>query len=311
MKRTNAFVDEGQWYKGNTHSHTSVSDGTLNPQKLFGLYKELGYDFLSITDHRVFGQYNEYCSGDFVSLPGIELDVLADEEDIVCHHIVGIGTSEDVSFKHRERIDYPEHTRVQDIVDLLIQKNAFIIYAHPAWSRATCESIKKVKGIHAIEVYNHNCEVEAGTGYGEWHYDQLLESNRMVYPIGTDDSHQKQMDFGGGWIMVKSVELSRASIISAMQRGSFYASQGPSIHEFYVSDDIACIECSPVRTICFQANGMPGDAVSANDGDWKDLKESDGVTQHQYKLSGGERYIRAIITDLNGNKAWTPALILD
>ena len=29
----------GQWYKGNTHAHTSVSDGKFAPEKLIGEYQ--------------------------------------------------------------------------------------------------------------------------------------------------------------------------------------------------------------------------------------------------------------------------------
>ncbi len=38
-------------YKANLHTHTTVSDGSLNPQMVVDNYHELGYDILAITDH--------------------------------------------------------------------------------------------------------------------------------------------------------------------------------------------------------------------------------------------------------------------
>ncbi len=38
-------------YKGNFHTHTTNSDGRMNPQTVVDKYHELGYDILAITDH--------------------------------------------------------------------------------------------------------------------------------------------------------------------------------------------------------------------------------------------------------------------
>ena len=39
------------FYKGNMHCHSTLSDGTFTPQELKKMYKEKGYSFLAITDH--------------------------------------------------------------------------------------------------------------------------------------------------------------------------------------------------------------------------------------------------------------------
>lgn len=38
-------------YKANLHTHTTVSDGMLNPHMVVDNYHELGYDILAVTDH--------------------------------------------------------------------------------------------------------------------------------------------------------------------------------------------------------------------------------------------------------------------
>ena len=42
---------EGNWYKGNLHTHTINSDGDLPLNEMVTKYKEKRYDFLAITDH--------------------------------------------------------------------------------------------------------------------------------------------------------------------------------------------------------------------------------------------------------------------
>jgi len=37
--------------KGNLHTHTTLSDGSLSPKDVVYLYKEKDYDFIALTDH--------------------------------------------------------------------------------------------------------------------------------------------------------------------------------------------------------------------------------------------------------------------
>ncbi|NIP78284.1 MAG: hypothetical protein GWM90_03425, partial [Gemmatimonadetes bacterium] len=44
----------GEWFKGNTHTHTTESDGDSPPEYVARWYKDHGYDFLVLSDHNVF-----------------------------------------------------------------------------------------------------------------------------------------------------------------------------------------------------------------------------------------------------------------
>ena len=46
------FWDDKPFYRGNTHCHTTRSDGRRSPEEVIALYREAGYDFLALTDHR-------------------------------------------------------------------------------------------------------------------------------------------------------------------------------------------------------------------------------------------------------------------
>ena len=49
LRFNNPFRHKGLWFKGNLHSHTTVSDGKLTPKQLVYLYKNRGYSFLALT----------------------------------------------------------------------------------------------------------------------------------------------------------------------------------------------------------------------------------------------------------------------
>ena len=44
-------ISSTTWYRGNTHAHTDCSDGNATPLQVARWYRDLGYNFLVITDH--------------------------------------------------------------------------------------------------------------------------------------------------------------------------------------------------------------------------------------------------------------------
>jgi len=51
MKPFSAFAAPGHWYRGNCHTHTSLSDCDETPEGVVAAYTRAGYDFLVMTDH--------------------------------------------------------------------------------------------------------------------------------------------------------------------------------------------------------------------------------------------------------------------
>lgn len=43
-----------KWYRGNLHMHTYWSDGRAFPEQAIDIYKRLGYDFISLSEHNIF-----------------------------------------------------------------------------------------------------------------------------------------------------------------------------------------------------------------------------------------------------------------
>ena len=94
-KTIRGFSENGNWYKGNLHSHTVNSDGRLTPEEAVKLFKEHGYHFLCFSEHDRYTDYREqFDSDDFIILPGVEASAVLCEEDgsglrKKVHHIHG------------------------------------------------------------------------------------------------------------------------------------------------------------------------------------------------------------------------------
>ena len=65
------------------------SDGKLSPEEVIEKYKELGYDFISLTDHRKYIYNKHLQSDDLLVIPGFEVDVNPSGKNM-CHHIVAV-----------------------------------------------------------------------------------------------------------------------------------------------------------------------------------------------------------------------------
>ena len=71
MKDYQGFKNNGNWYKGNLHSHTTVSDGKMTPEQSVEVYKEHGYNFLALSEHDIYTDYRkQYNTDNFIMIPG-------------------------------------------------------------------------------------------------------------------------------------------------------------------------------------------------------------------------------------------------
>ena len=239
--RIDAFSQSGQWFKGNTHAHTSVSDGKLAPEQLINEYKKAGYNFLAITDHEIYSDYTQYDTDSFIMMPGVELMLWQGDRKIAfTTHLVRLGIPGKNKFKHAQKLEYNNTTPTRELIDFLHDNGNFVILAHPYWSGTRLEHFNEYsQGIDAMEIYNNVCNLAYGTGYSEAFFDTAIWADRHIFCVASDDTHQTvsaKNDFCGGFIMVKASCLDRSSIYEAISQGNFYASTGPLIDEFYVEN---------------------------------------------------------------------------
>ena len=68
------FWDDKPFYRGNTHCHTTRSDGRRSPEEVIALYREAGYDFLALTDHRKLSE-QEHFEENLLMIPGMDIPI--------------------------------------------------------------------------------------------------------------------------------------------------------------------------------------------------------------------------------------------
>lgn len=150
-----------------------------------------------------------------------------------------------------------------------------------------------------------------------------------LYGVATDDSHhylgkgespkgvRSESRTGRGWIQVRSHYLTPESIIRSMKVGDFYASSGVELDEisFDTETGVLALAISSVPGVTYttQFIGTPTDYNNQPDAPPNDQSETHSQnhrdtpnvgkafatvsgTNPQYRLSGNELYVRAVVT---------------
>jgi hypothetical protein len=108
---------------------------------------------------------------------------------------------------------------------------------------------------------------------------------------------------GQAWIVVRAPELTPAAIKTALHDGSFYASTGITLSNVLSNRERLTIEIEEERPgaarYLTRFIGQGGKVVAQVAG-----------AKPSYSFTGDEKYVRASITDSNGNRAWTQPVFL-
>lgn len=318
------FSEEGNWYKGNLHSHTTNSDGRLTPEEAVKLYKNYGYSFVCFSEHdRYMDLRSEFDCEDFILLPGVEASVWLVNKERTClkktHHIHGILGNEAMQkaagegiFRHDERLtppvfeeDWDGLAEAQKMSDYLRTRGCFTTYNHPAWSRVDAAEIVNLKNVWAMEVYNYGTVIECGEGFDSFCWDAMLRRGTRINGFASDDNHNtsKFFDSLGGYVLVRSQELTHEAIVNHLLAGDYYFSAGPRIYQWGIEDDRIFVECSDAEQINFIVGGPVGSSETV-------LKRVDSLNGAYHELKGTETYVRVECIDQRGLKAWTNPLWL-
>lgn len=302
-----AFVRNIAFLKGALHVHTTRSDGRGTPEAVIRLHHEHGYDFMALTDHNIFNHENLCPDVPMTILAGIERDFglpgrAADKP--LCVHVVGLGIPH--AFRIPPQDFQPDWAGrgescadAQGMIDEMHAWDLATIYAHPEWSGTTYRDFGVLQGNFAMEVWNTGCVMDNGLDDHAAYWDEALDDGQQLWGVATDDGHPMDQHCHG-WVMVAAAN-DPASILDALQKGEFYASCGPEIHDFYVEDGQARIRCSEAASVQFVSLRHPLPIIRAADMP---------LTSACCELPDGLRYIRAVIRDQQGRQAWTNPIFL-
>jgi hypothetical protein len=194
------FSTPGRFWRGNLHTHSSLSDGALNPAEVVEAYKRAGYDFLELSDHFL-GRFDwpiadtrKLRSNKFTTLIGAEVHAMTTSAGEYWH-IVATGLP----------LDFPPAEPDESgpvLAARAKEAGAFVTIAHPAWSQLTIEDGRSLAAAHAVEVYNHGCAVLTDRGDGFYLLDQLCNEDRRLTAVASDDAHfhHGDLDAFGGYV---------------------------------------------------------------------------------------------------------------
>ncbi|MBQ9930147.1 MAG: CehA/McbA family metallohydrolase [Oscillospiraceae bacterium] len=306
-----AFIGKNKMLKGALHCHTTRSDGRVTPEDVMKMHKENGYDFLALTDHRIYNMKNFAPELGLTIIPGMEFDNigLPAAHGSRCFHTVCLGpTKEDGNgFDHDqvfESANVPDQESYQPYLDDIHAKNNLTIYCHPEWSGTPPRYFDKMKGNFAMEIWNTGCVQDNNMDMDALYWDDLLGRGIRLFGVAVDDGHAAHAHCKG-WVMVNA-ENNVNSILNALKNGAFYSSCGPEIYDFYVKDGHCVIECSPVKKLRVHSDCHPTKV-------WHD-PEGKLLTYAAFDIESHNQdygYVRMSIMDENGNYAWTNPIFLD
>jgi predicted metal-dependent phosphoesterase TrpH len=292
-----------RWWKGNTHTHTLMSDGDTSPDSVARWYKQHRYHFLVLSDHNVFtdpASLSGLVDSTFLLIPGEELTTSFASKPV---HVNGL---------HIPHVLTPERDStlvgtIQKNVDLVRSVRGVPHINHPNFRWAfDHEVLRHVRNDRLIEIYNGHPDVHNAGGGGkvsmEAMWDSLLSSGKHVYGIAVDDAHHFKGEFsrtrsnpGRGWISVRARRLEAHELMERLEAGDFYASTGVELAEVTIEPRqltvVVALQRDHRYTIEFI--GVGGEVLSTQAG-----------PKATYALKGAERYVRARVTDSSGANAW-------
>ncbi len=296
------FDAPGRFYKGNLHTHSTLSDGVLSPQDVCLRYADRGYDFISLTDHFV-GRFDypitdttRMRTKNFTTILGAELHSGANSAGELWH-ILAVGLPADFAPSNTPTFQPRDDQETgPQIAQRAADAGAFVAIAHPHWSALTEADARSLQAAHAVEVYNHGCDVECDRGYGLQTLDTLLNEGRRVTLCATDDAHFATPDHFGGWVMVKATDNDPDLLLDALKQGHHYSSQGPDFHNILWTDDEVTIECSAVNSVTVQGRGSGTSQIVG-----------DTLTRVTLPLGrvASSPWARISLIDAKGKRAWS------
>jgi hypothetical protein len=284
------YDTSGRWYKGNTHLHTTASDGGKTLAEVGELYAGVGYDFAFVTDHGIASHVeSELTSSPLLWLDGIEIEGRDDAG--ASYHVVCLGKIRPIS---------PE-TPFVDAIQSARAQNALLVLAHPHWTGNTLQDALRWQ-FDGVEIYNHVCRWLNGKGDGLVYWEAMLRQNPDTLAFSADDAHLRpeQPGWNGGWIVVNAATCSQEEILRSIRQGNYYSSCGPEFTAIEFDGTDVHIGTSPVQFVRLVGPTTLGKRVGGFDG--KEISSACMTIPTEWD------YVYVEIEDRRGRRAWTNTL---
>lgn len=315
--------------KGQTHVHTNRSyDARTPPEQVVRFYRDRRYDFLVITDHN---RVTALPSPEGMLLfAGVELS----QNSATCDpkpspgyrclfHLSGLFADPARDGRKGERIPLPFRPGRLDAyrgeLAIVRELGGAPVLNHPLFHFAADARMVRAlsdDGVRHVELWNasldqqHPGSRESAERRAESLWDEVLTQGARVFGVATDDAHHfsdaaerarvGKFAYVGdrAWIMLRA-EKTPAAIRAAFDAGDFYASTGVSLALLSYQARVLSlsIEAEPGESYVIRFVGPTG----------RELGRATG-TSARHELGPGGGYLRAVVEDSRGRKAWTQPL---
>lgn len=294
-----------QWFKGNTHTHTTESDGDSPPEVVARWYKDHGYAFLVLSDHNAWtdpSKLSHLVDSTFLLIPGEEVTSSWERRPI---HVNGLN----VPHLIEPQRDSTLVGTIQKNVDAVREVEGVPHINHPNFGWAIdAETLAKIERDKLIEIHNGHPLVHNHGGGGtpgmEEVWDYLLTGGKRIYGIAVDDAHHFQGEFsadranpGRGWVSVRANRLDARDLLGAMEAGNFYASTGVVLEDIVVEANRLTVRIVQDRSFRYTTTFI-GDGGRV-------LATEPGIEPSLTLPADTDlTYVRAKVVDSGGRAAW-------
>ena len=206
--RRDALRGEPAWYRGDLHTHTVHSDGSLTVAELAGLAREAGLDFIAITDHNnTAHQVEPFPENGLLHIVGEEVTTPGGHANVW-----GLGARDFVDFRL-----LPGDTDIERVVRDVTGRGALFSINHPFAECSQCSWAHPIpEAVAAIEVWN-GPDGPQRRALALW--DELLRSGRRITAVGSSDWHRHPRPLARGSVRVFASELSTPAVLAAIRAG--------------------------------------------------------------------------------------------
>lgn len=300
----------GVWLRCALHVHTTRTDGWLEPHVQRRYHTWGGYDVLVITDHDIFVPEPDG-DDELLVIGGIEVSLTAPKSGGPLH-LLGIGVT--------GKVDIGRDATLLEAAIAVRATGGLPFLAHPVWSGLRTDEVDGIEACAGVEIFNAGSHLEQGRGHNDAHIDIWLSMGNRLNLIATDDTHYPGYDAFRAWGMVHAAEKTREAVLESLAAGRFYSTCGPRILGLELDGETLTVHTTPVRSIAALANPPHGGQVTAGhhtlayrgqrlrteDGQaWEGTVDGELLTGAHFPIRSGMRYLRVVLTDDHGRKAWS------
>jgi predicted metal-dependent phosphoesterase TrpH len=278
VRLVSPYLDSGfEWVRGNLHTHTTNSDGSLSPEDTVRAYADAGYGFLCLSDHDTL-TWPVSAPSSIIMVPGVEVGGGP--------HILTVNVEEVISYEDDR----------QAVIDQAIAAGGIAILNHPNWG---CDfdhfpqaEIEALHGYAGIEIYNGVVDVLEGSALATDRWDRMLARGVPAWGFAHDDTHLDRL-IGRAWLVAQVRERSRAGVMEALTHGRFYASTGVDIRRIAIGPDTISVQAPNAQRIRFI-------------GAWGRLLHEADDCEAGFRIGGREGgYVRVECLGRGGRCAWS------